>query len=146
MEQERQDDFYQALRARIAAWLKEQGEGYKHARLLLLAPDLFHLLCRLSFDKRVPTAQKAKLAVAIAYFVSPLDIIPELFLGPMAFLDDVAIAAFALNSLINAGQGEIARELWAGDGDVLVLIQQVVSSADQFLGAGVWKRVRSLFA
>lgn len=138
-------DFYQSLRLRIRAWLEKQGEGVRHARLLLVAPDFFHLLCRLSLDKRIQSSEKAKLAAAIAYFVSPIDILPDIFLGPFAFLDDVAVAAFALNSVINAGQGEIAKELWAGDGDVLELIQQVVSTGDQLLGEGAWKRLRSLF-
>lgn len=138
-------DFYQSLRSRIRTWLEKQGEGVRHARLLLVAPDFFHLLCRLALDKRIHASEKAKLAAAIAYFVSPIDIVPEVFLGPFAFLDDVAVAAFALNSVINAGQGEIAKELWAGDGDVLALIQQVVSTGDELLGEGVWRRLRSLF-
>jgi uncharacterized membrane protein YkvA (DUF1232 family) len=138
-------DFYQALRGRIADWLAKQGEGYRHAQLLLVAPDLFHLLCRLALDKRVPAPAKAKLAGAIAYFVSPLDVMPELVLGPIGFLDDIAVAAFALNSVVNAGQGEIAKELWAGDGDLLALIQQIVGATDDMLGAGVWKKLRSLF-
>jgi uncharacterized membrane protein YkvA (DUF1232 family) len=143
--EEKHYDFYRAFRTRIDTWLAKQGEGYRHAELLLIAPDLFHLLCRLVFDKRVPPAEKAKLAAAIAYFVSPFDVIPELMLGPIGFLDDVAVAAFALNSVINSGQGAIAKELWAGDGDVLVLIQSIVASADDMLGQGVWKRLRSLF-
>jgi uncharacterized membrane protein YkvA (DUF1232 family) len=137
-------DFYRTLRTRITTWLSNQGEGYRHAELLLVAPDLFHLLCRLALDKRVPASEKAKLAGAIAYFVSPLDIIPEVFLGPIGFLDDVAVAAFALNSVINSGQGDIAKELWAGDGDVLALIQRIVATADDMLGAGVWRRLRSM--
>jgi uncharacterized membrane protein YkvA (DUF1232 family) len=138
-------DFYQSLRARIAAALAKRGEGYRHARYLLVAPDLFHLLCRLALDSRIPSSEKAKLAGAIAYFVSPIDIVPEMLLGPLAFLDDVAVAAFALNSVINAGQGEIAKELWAGDGDVLELIQQIVSRTDEMLGANVWNKLKSFF-
>ena len=138
-------DFYQSLRSRIRRWLDEQGAGFRHARLLLVAPDFFHLLCRLALDKRIHASEKAKVAAAIAYFVSPIDVLPEAFLGPVAFLDDLAVAAFALNSVINAGQGEIAKELWAGDGDVLALIQQVVGTAHELLGEGVWNRLRSLF-
>ena len=140
---QKQDDFYKALRSRITSWLNDKGPSYRHAQLLLLAPDLFHLLCRLSFDKRVPAAQKAKLAVAIAYFVSPLDLIPEVFLGPVAFLDDVAIAAYALNSVINSGQGEIARELWAGHGDLLNVVQNIIAKLDDALGGGLPKRIQS---
>jgi uncharacterized membrane protein YkvA (DUF1232 family) len=142
--EEKHYDFYRGFRARIDTWLAKQGDGFRHAELLLIAPDLFHLLCRLAFDKRVPATEKAKLAAAIAYFVSPLDVIPELMLGPLGFLDDIAVAAFALNSVINSGQGDIAKELWAGDGDVLALIQRIVAGTDEMLGRGVWKRLRSL--
>src|SRR5262245_8735802 len=135
-------DFYQKLRVRVDGWLAEQGGQYRYAQLLLIAPDLFHLLCRLVADPRVPAAQKGKLVAAIGYFISPLDVIPEIVLGPIALLDDIAVAAFALNSVVNAGQGEIAKELWAGDGDVLTLVQHILHTGDQMLGSGAWRRLR----
>ena len=53
-ETERHEDFYQAMRARIASWLASKGAGFKHARILLLAPDLFHLLTRLVLNPELP--------------------------------------------------------------------------------------------
>lgn len=138
-------DFYQQLRDRIAAWLKDRGEGFRHAQVLLLAPDLFHLMCRLALDKRVPAADKAKLAAAIAYFVSPIDAFPEALLGPIGYVDDVAVAAYALNSVINSGNGEIAREYWAGEGDLLEAVQQVLGVADDMIGSGLWRKIRGMF-
>lgn len=139
------DDFYKALRARVAAWLEQHGRGFRHAQVLLLAPDLFHLMCRLALDKRVPAPQKAKLAAAIAYFVSPIDLVPEALVGPAGYVDDVALAAYVLNGLVNAGHGQIAEEHWAGEGDVLSAIQQVLAVADELIGAGLWKKIRSAF-
>src|SRR5688572_31610392 len=104
-EEQRREDFYQALRARITSWLASKGKGYKHANILLLAPDLFHLLSRLMLDPRIPTAEKAGLGAALAYFISPIDLLPEALLGPAGYVDDVALAAFVLNRLINAGHG-----------------------------------------
>ena len=73
-------DFYQRLRISIRDWLAtEEGSSNKWSEYLLLAPDFFHLLCKLSIDRDVPTKEKAKLAVAIAYFVSPLDLLPVAF-------------------------------------------------------------------
>ena len=138
-------DFYRTLRVKVDRWLQARGEGYRHAQVLLLAPDLFHLLCRLVIDGRVPVAQKAKLAAAIAYFVSPIDAVPEAIVGPVGYLDDVAVAAYALNALINAGHGDIAKEYWAGQGELLAVIQQVLGSADEMIGSGLWKKIRSLF-
>jgi uncharacterized membrane protein YkvA (DUF1232 family) len=138
----RHDDFYQQLRGRITSWLENKGKGFKHAQLLLLAPDLFHLLARLIFDPRIPRLEKAKLGAALAYFVSPVDLLPEAMLGPAGYVDDVALAAYALHGLINAGHGEVAKELWAGDGDLLEVIQRVLEVADEMLGSGLWDRLR----
>ncbi len=138
-------DFYQALRSRIATWLESKGKGYRHAQLLLLAPDLFHLLARLVFDKRIPASEKAKLGGALAYFVSPVDLIPEAVVGPVGYLDDVALAAFALNALINAGHGAVARELWAGDGELLDRIRQVLEAADEVVGSRVWQKLQQVW-
>jgi uncharacterized membrane protein YkvA (DUF1232 family) len=140
---ESHEDFYQALRARIARWLEGKGKGFRHAQLLLLAPDLFHLLTRLLLDRRIPVSEKAGLGAALAYFLSPIDLLPEAFLGPAGYVDDVALAAYALHRLINAGHGEVAKELWAGDGDLLEAIQQVLQVADQALGSGVWERLKN---
>jgi uncharacterized membrane protein YkvA (DUF1232 family) len=142
-ESQRHEDFYQALRARISTWLESKGKGYKHAQILLLAPDLFHLLARLMFDRRIPAVEKAKLGAALAYFISPVDLIPEALLGPAGYVDDVALAAYALSRLINAGHGAVAKELWAGDGDLLEAVQQVLEVADEMVGKGLWERIRN---
>lgn len=138
-------DFYQVLRARIATWLAGKGKGYRHAQVLLLAPDLCHLLTRLMFDPRVPAAEKAKLGAALAYVISPIDLLPEAILGPVGYVDDVALAAYALNGLINAGHGEVARELWAGDGDLLDVIRQLLEVADEMVGSRTWERLKRLW-
>jgi uncharacterized membrane protein YkvA (DUF1232 family) len=139
------DDFYRDLRKRIAAWLEQRGKGFRHAQLLLVAPDLFHLACKLLVDARVPVAHKARLAAAVAYFVSPLDLVPEGLLGPAGYVDDVAVAAYALSSLVNAGHGALAREHWAGDGDLLAVLQRVLSLADDAIGSGLWRKLRGMF-
>jgi uncharacterized membrane protein YkvA (DUF1232 family) len=142
---EQHDDFYQALRARISDWLKSKGKGFKHAQILLLAPDLFHLLTRLVLDRRIPTAEKATLGAALAYFLSPLDLLPEALLGPVGYVDDVALAAFVLSRLINAGHGSVAKELWAGDEDLLESIRRILEVADEMLGSGLWERLKGYF-
>lgn len=145
MSEEQHEDFYQALRARIARWLESKGKGFKHAQILLLAPDLFHLLTRLMFDRRIPAVEKAKLGGALAYFISPVDLLPEALLGPAGYVDDVALAAYALSRLINAGHGAVAKELWAGDGDLLQVIQQILEVADEMVGSGLWARLKNFW-
>ncbi|HDQ46183.1 MAG TPA: DUF1232 domain-containing protein [bacterium] len=139
-------DFYRRLRARIVAWSESrEGSSHRWTEILLLAPDLFYLLIRLSADPDVPVGEKAKLAVAVAYFVKPMDLLPELILGPVGFLDDIVLAAYALNSLINRTDPEIVTRHWTGSRDLLVTIQEILNKADRIMGSGLARKIRIHF-
>jgi uncharacterized membrane protein YkvA (DUF1232 family) len=66
-------------------------------------------------------------------------------LGPAGYVDDVALAAFVLSRLVNAGHGAVAKELWAGDEDLLASIQRVLEVADEMVGSGLWERMKNHF-
>ncbi|HHJ52904.1 MAG TPA: DUF1232 domain-containing protein [Caldithrix abyssi] len=133
-------DFYKKLRRQINAFLEKKN--FKYGDLLLLVPDFFHLLVKLSLDPRVPREKKIKLAAAIAYFFSPLDFIPEAILGPVGYMDDLAVAAYVLNDFINHGDLDLLYEHWAGESDVLASIQNILTVADSYLGQGLWERIK----
>lgn len=138
-------DFYAQLRGKFREWAKtKDGKTNKWAEYLMFAPDLFHLLCKLTIDPAVPASEKVKLAAAIAYFVSPLDLIPEAIVGPVGYVDDIALAAFILNSIINKTDPSVVRKHWAGDGDVLNVISHILKVADEMVGAGLWKKLIGL--
>jgi len=87
----KQLDFYQKLRNEVKQWVnKNVDKDNKWSDYILLAPDIFHLICKLSVDKNVPASKKIKLVGAIAYFISPIDLMPEGLIGPIGYLDDVA--------------------------------------------------------
>ena len=140
-----QKDFYRDLRRKMQTWLRsDEGRSNKWAEYLMLAPDLFHLLCELSADKDVPVREKAKLAGAIAYFISPLDLIPETITGPIGYVDDIALAAYVLNGILNKTNPDVLRRHWAGDEDVLVAIQHILQVAENMVGKGLWKKMKKL--
>lgn len=139
-----EDDFYRQIRQKIHNLVDAKGSTVKYAEFLLAGPDLLHLMCRLALDTRVPAASKALLATAIAYFISPIDLVPEALVGPTGYLDDIALAAVVLNQLISAGNGAIAKEHWAGPGDVLDLVQRIVAMADKMVGAQAWSKLRRM--
>jgi uncharacterized membrane protein YkvA (DUF1232 family) len=140
---EKQKDFYVKLRTKINAFLQKHETPY--SEFLLLAPDLFHLLVKLSIDERVPSDKKLKFIAVIAYFISPLDFLPEMFLGPLGYFDDIALTAYVINQYINETDASIVRELWAGDQDILTAIKNIILSADKFVGSGLWKKIRRKF-
>jgi len=140
----KRDDFYQRLRERITNWAAREGRSSSVFNYILLAPDFFHLLCKLMFDPRVPGREKKKLGAAIAYFISPVDLIPEGLVGPAGYVDDVALAAYILHSILNSVGADVLREHWAGDSDVLDKVHEVLNVADRLVGSGMWKKIKGL--
>ena len=137
--------YYQELRTKFKSWLQsDEGKDHKWSEYLLAAPDLFHLLCKLSIDKDVPIKEKAKLAGAIAYFVSPIDLVPEAIVGPIGYIDDICLAAYVLNQVVNNTDPEVIKRHWACEGDVLELIQRIIRKADDMIGSGLWAKLKNL--
>jgi uncharacterized membrane protein YkvA (DUF1232 family) len=146
MMDERQKDFYQKLRGDISAWLETKiGKENVWGEYILAAPDLFHLLCKLAVDPEVPDFKKIKLAAVLVYFISPLDFLPELFLGPIGYLDDISLTAYVLNELVLDVDPKIVRQHWAGKQDILELIKTILANADKMVGSGIWKKILGKF-
>jgi len=140
---EKEQDFYQRLREKMKAWLAtREGASSEWGEYLILAPDLFHLLWKLSADPDVPAAERVKLAATIAYFISPFDLIPEAVFGPLGFTDDIAMAAYVLNGLINKTSPALVQKHWAGEDDALDAIQKILAAADRMVGGGMWRRLK----
>lgn len=138
-------DFYRRLRRRIKVWAeKEENRSYEWLEWLLLAPDLFHLLICLLTDSDVPKKEKVKVAAVMAYFISPVDLLPEALFGPTGFLDDIVLTAYALNGIVNRTDARIVKKYWAGESDVLMTIQTILENADRMIGSGLFRRLRKM--
>jgi uncharacterized membrane protein YkvA (DUF1232 family) len=137
-----EEDFYQRLRLSMRRWAEGPGRSHRWVDYLMLAPDLFHLLWRLSRDPEVPLRHKGRLLAAIVYFISPIDLIPEAVFGPAAYADDVALAALVLSSLLEETSPELIARHWAGRRDVLEVIRAILKVARRMVGSGVWSGLR----
>ena len=105
----------------------------------LFAPRLLKLIYRLMRDKRVPSRAKATLFILGAYLASPIDIIPD-FIAGLGQLDDLVIAAFALDQILNRVPEHVVREHWDGDEDVLEVVQKVLEISTAFVPGWLKKR------
>ncbi len=105
--------------ARPAAWRE----------LLAFLPDVARLLGRIAKEPRVPWHAKAVAAGAVAYVLSPIDLIPD-FLGPVGQMDDMYIVTKALRYLFNTAGYDVVRELWSGSDDGFALLL-VVAGIDR---------------
>ncbi|MBV9495403.1 MAG: DUF1232 domain-containing protein [Acidobacteria bacterium] len=127
---ERADRFYDRLRRSISRYLEKRGKTVeKTAEYVLLVPDVFNLLWRLANDSRVSGKNKVLLGSGIAYYVFPLDFMPDIVPG-VGFLDDLVFAVYVLNKMLADTEAEVLREHWAGDEDVLAMIRRVIGAAD----------------
>lgn len=135
-------DFQTRLEAHVHGWLhSDGGRADPHADLIALAPELFHLACRLVADADVPAEERARLGAAIAYFVIPSDIIPEALAGPRGYLDDVAITAAALSKVAPV----LLERHWRGEGSAAEAVRTVLARAEEALGDhAIWRKLRSL--
>jgi uncharacterized membrane protein YkvA (DUF1232 family) len=135
--------FYDRLRARISTYLERKGSlAGKAGEFLLLVPDIFMLLWRLVNDSRVSSKNKVMLGTGLAYYVFPLDLLPEAFMGPMGYVDDLVFAVFMLNRLLSDTDPEVLRAHWSGGEDVLAVIQRVLNTADSLVGSEVVSKLK----
>jgi uncharacterized membrane protein YkvA (DUF1232 family) len=138
-------EFYHRLRNTLRIWAGgDKARATHYLDLILAGPDLFMLLVRLSRDRRLSRADRRRLSGAVAYFINPVDLVPELILGPPGLVDDVALAALVLHDLLETTDPAIVREHWEGDVDVLELVRQILAAADTMLGGPLWRRLRDV--
>lgn len=135
--------FYDRIRHNILRYVEQRGVRLgKTANYLLLAPDVFILLFRLSLDPRVGGKNKALLATGIGYFIFPLDLMPEALFGPIGFLDDLVLAVYILNRVLRDTDPAILREHWSGEGDVLAMIRNVLAAAETLVSTKLVNRIK----
>jgi uncharacterized membrane protein YkvA (DUF1232 family) len=91
----------------------------------LFAPRLAVLVFRLMRDRRVPPRPKAILVLLAAYLASPVDLIPD-FLPGIGHVDDLVLAAFALDQILNRIPDQYVHEHWDGDEDVLQIVREIL--------------------
>jgi len=139
----RAERFYDRMRDSIRRFLEKKGKvATTSGDYLMLAPDVFVLLWRLVNDSRVDAKNKVVLGSGIAYYIFPLDLMPEGLLGPIGFLDDLVIGVYILNRLLADIDPQILREHWAGSEDVLTTIKNVLGAAEKLVGSDVASKLR----
>ena len=79
-------------------------------RVIHYLPELIALYSRLFWDRRVPLRLKLMLVGGIAYFLVPFDVLPEIFVPPFGFFDDLVVLLLTLRYFVVWSPPEIVRE------------------------------------
>ena len=81
-------------------------------------PNLGALFYGLIRDSRVPRSSKILLGFGLAWFASPIDLIPE-FVPIAGPLDDAVVAVLVLRHVLMSVDVKVLEEHWVGDSAVL---------------------------
>jgi uncharacterized membrane protein YkvA (DUF1232 family) len=139
--------FYDRIRNTMRSYVEKKGPLLgKTADFLLLVPDVFILLWRLTIDARVEGKDKVLLGSAVAYYVMPFDLVPEAIVGPIGYLDDLVLGVFVLNRVIGSVDASVIREHWSGSENVLDMIQRVLNAASGLIGDDTTSKIRKMMA
>ncbi len=142
---DRAQRFYDRVRESIKRYLATKAHlGDKSANFLLLAPDIFILLWRLVNDARVSAKNKVLLGSGLAYYLFPLDIMPEGFIGPAGYIDDLVFAVYLLNKMLGDTDAEVLRKHWSGSEDLLTTMQNVLGAAENLVGSDMLGRLKKI--
>jgi uncharacterized membrane protein YkvA (DUF1232 family) len=140
--------FYDRLRRTIVEGTEKHGGKLPGdaLKMLLLVPDIFILMVRLTLDKSVPKGARAMIGGALAYFILPFDLLPEAILGPIGYMDDLVLAVAVLSQVFGGELEPYARKHWSGPEDLRVVLRDVTQASQALLGVSLYGRLKKLLA
>ncbi len=145
LKQERVDRFYEKVSEKIDNWDESVGQTRlkypllrkipveQIIRLVKVAPTLLHLMISLLNHDDISGKTKRIVGGAVAYFIVPIDLIPEGVVGPIGYVDDVLVSLMLIDRLLN-GDNErekvLITELWRGTEEELDALRAIVHITD----------------
>jgi uncharacterized membrane protein YkvA (DUF1232 family) len=99
----------------LVAWLLPPGRGREFAGFI---PNCLVLLRRLRADRRLPRRARVALGAALAYLVSPVQLIPN-FIPVIGQTDDLVVVSLARRYACRRLPRDDVRAAWPGDPDHL---------------------------
>lgn len=106
-------------------------------------PAYLRLLGGLLVDKRVALFDKLLVGGAIAYIVSPIDLIPD-FIPFFGEIDDLFLLVLALQHLVDNAGRKVVLDHWTGDPNDLadLNLKSALAAAAFFLPKRIRRRLR----
>lgn len=105
----------------IASAVKASNGRHPLGKRVLAVPPMIWATLR----RRWPGAPKGRIFIGLAgivYLVTPIDLMPEVFLGPFGIGDDIALAAASVAALLSAAEAYLDMR----DGNELPPVQAEV--------------------
>lgn len=126
------EDCYNKFRNDVNEKIPEKYENIVEYAMII--PDITALLYRLFRDKRVSVKTKVMIGGILGYLCAPIDILPD-FIPFVGKMDDVAIAFFGLNAIMNEVPEEVILSNWQGKDDVVLIVKRAVNYIYKAVGS-----------
>lgn len=130
----------------MRAMLPLEGGAGRWTLVAEAAPLILDSLIHAMDEPRIGFDDKIRVARAISYMVSPLDLMPLEVFGPRALVGDTAIGVDALLVLREAYDADLVRDLWQGEGDATDTLRRLQQDAKLELPVRLWRRGVELLA
>lgn len=138
---------YMRWRQRVYNSIRQYGPE-KLADGILLVPDLLMMVLRLMSDPRVPLLYRAQLLLASIYALSPVDVVPEVFMGAVGLADDAVILSVVIMRILQGAKeidAAVLRDLWPGQTDIVKTVHDIVDNSDDLANSKLWKIISDFF-
>lgn len=108
-----------------------------------LLPAYMKLLVGLITDKRINIVDKMLVVGAVAYILSPLDLVPD-FIPFLGQVDDIYLLMMSIQRLLSNAGRKVLTDHWSGPITALSTesIRNVLSAAAFFLPRAIRRRLR----
>lgn len=121
-------DYLQLLREQVAKYAGTFRD------VVLLAPAYAALMIHLLSDPRLSREHRLWVDAAIAYLVSPNDVIPEEKVGPYGYLDDIFCCAYVASRVAEELGWEVVEEGWRGESTAHEVSARLLARERELLG------------
>lgn len=111
------------------------------SKYIFVVPDIIALIYRLLKDKRVKLKTKIAIAGSIVYLALPVDLIPD-FIPLIGGFDDLGVAFFALDIIVNEVSLDIILENWSGENNIILVLKKGIDFLTNYTAA---KNVERLY-
>jgi uncharacterized membrane protein YkvA (DUF1232 family) len=131
-------DLYSCIREKVSNKIPNKYKSL--SEYILMIPDIVVLFGRLMNDKRVDKKTKLLIGGAIAYLISPINLVFE-SIPIIGEIDDISIIFFVLEKTVQDVPSNIISENWQGKNDILLKSKEGIRLIISIIGKNNIKHI-----
>lgn len=120
-------DYFDVLSDNLASYEGEYASFIDHG------PHLYKLLTDILTEESLSQEKRLEISAAIAYYVIPMDIIPEQIYGPYGYIDDIFISVHVIKRVAADLGYESLEKFWIGSGKLETIVNECYNRSIEVL-------------